>query len=124
MGYATSGSRFYQSWTPTFQGFSVDPTTVECRYTVNGTMCTVQATIASGVSNANNFTLTLPFAAKTGFRARVMALGVDNGTSQNSWVSTRSGSNILDCFRTAATTTWTTSGSKGINFVLTFEIDS
>lgn len=123
MSLVTQSIGEYQTWLPTFGGFSTDPTILESRYTLNGKMCTVQATLASGVSNATNFTLTLPFAAKTSFRARTMALGTDNGTSQNSWVSTRSGSAVLDCFRTAATTTWTASGSKGISFCLTYEID-
>jgi hypothetical protein len=123
MSIVTQSIGQYQSWTPTFTGFSVDPTALELRYSLNGKMCNVQVIAGSGVSNATTFTMTLPFAAKTGSRARAFALATDSGANNSGWVSTRSGSNILDVFKTAATTTFTASGGKGVSFFLTYEID-
>lgn len=113
----------YKSWNPVYTGFSSDPTSNQFEYTLIGKMCTIQVATGNGTSNATTFTITLPYPAKTVKQARTMAIGTDNGTNQNSWVSTRSNSNILDVYRTATTLTWTASGNKGINFVLTYEIE-
>lgn len=86
-------------------------------------MCTVSILTGNGTSNATTFTITLPFIAKTQGLTRPSAITVDAGTSASGWCSTRSGSNILDCYRTPATLTWTSSGNKAINTSFTYEID-
>jgi hypothetical protein len=52
-----------------------------------------------------------------------MCVGVDNGTQQNSYLRTMAGSNILNCYRTATTITWTSSGNKSIYFSFTYEVE-
>ena len=50
----------WKDYTPTFGGFSVDPSGV-CRYCIIGKLCHVVIYLTtSGTSNANTFTISLP----------------------------------------------------------------
>lgn len=123
MGYSALSNGTWLTWTPTYTGFSAAPTDATARYTLNGKMCSVyHYSGAGGTSNATSFTITLPFNAKY-LAAHSMCIGVDNGTGQNSYVRTVAGSNILNCYRTATTITWTGSGTKSIYFSFTYEIE-
>jgi len=56
------------TWTPTYTGFSADPTNGIYRYTLQGRKCCMTVIIPAGnhgTSNATTFTMTLPFTAAT-----------------------------------------------------------
>lgn len=107
---------------PIWTGFSANPTTI-MHYSLNGKMCSIILVTSSGTSNATTTTVTLPYNAKTGMLSRPTAITIDNGINASGWASTRSGSNIMDLYRTPATLTWTASGTKGIVLVFTYEVE-
>jgi len=124
----------YTNYTPTFTGFSVDPTinSGDSRWkmlTKNTCHVIIWAT-TQGTSNDTTMTVTLPFTAAwsggSGFGLQQSVMGVqNNGTNVNGSVRTRvSGSNILDCYNGVVGTAFTSSGSKGVflNFVYQIEI--
>ena len=123
MSIVTQSIGAYQDWTPTFTGFSANPATPVTRYSLNGKMCTVNIITGNGTSNLSTFTITLPFTAKTSALTRPSAITTDAGTIAAGWCSTRSGSNVMDVYRTPATLTWTTSGNKALVATFTYEID-
>ena len=112
------------TWTPTFTGFSADPTNVVARYSLNGKWCTLTCTMTSGTSNATGFTITLPFTARA-VTVHSGALAVDNGTGQGTplRVDLAASSNIATLYKTPAGTAWTASGSKGCRMEFTYEIE-
>lgn len=117
----------WKTYTPTFTGFSADPT-VFARYTVVGKLCVVSiATSASGTSNATSFTITLPFNAKTlsgGNFNITIAVITNSGTTSTTpgMIRTQEGSNVATVFRDFVGTAWTNSGGKHADFVLSYEI--
>lgn len=100
----------YTTWTPTYTGFSVDPSGGTANYTLIGKMCTIHLQPGAGTSNATGFTLTLPFAAaNVNVNSPIV---VNNGTQQAGRIQTAAGSNILTVSATIAGGTFTASGSK------------
>lgn len=113
----------WSDWVPTWTGFSADPSAVTARYFLDGKKCTVTLTGTNGTSNATTTTVTLPFAARSGSVQVFMSFTVDGGVNQvGGWVRTRSNSNILDCYKTPGTLTWTNSGAKMCYFSFVYEI--
>lgn len=123
MSIVTQSIGAYNDWTPVFTGFSVNPASALCRYSLDGKKCTINIITGNGTSNLTTFTITLPFVAKTGALTRPSAITTDAGTIAAGWCSTRTGSNVMDCYRTPATLTWTASGNKAIVVTFTYEID-
>lgn len=121
MGYAVQKTGQYQTWVPTFTGFSADPTVSNARYSINGKQCHCYVFFTSGTSNASTFTMTLP--AVCALVEVCSAITIEGATVAAGWARTRAASNIIDCFRTPGTTTWATSGNKNIYFEITFEIE-
>lgn len=123
MGYSVQSVGQWQTWTPTFTGFSADPTNVNARYSVNGKMCTVICEMTAGTSNATSFTLTLPFTAGT-VRVFAPVQVQNNGTIQTGAgrVFTTIGSNVLTVNLTLAGGNFTSSGTKAVWFTFTYEI--
>lgn len=112
----------WQSWIPTFTGFSADPTAVIARYTLNGKICTVSLMCSAGTSNATTFTITLPFLAKGVLVDD--SIGVNNGVNVAGRVQTAASSNILTCYSSIAAAAWTASGSKLMYLTgFTYEIE-
>src|SRR5688572_31735843 len=110
MGYSAQSIGQWQNWTPTYTGFSVNPTGGTTRYTLNGKMCTIWHQQGAGTSNATTFTFTLPFAAAgTNVSNPVV---VDNSTQQTGRIQTSAASNICTVFATAAAGAFTASGNK------------
>ena len=113
-------------WTPSFTGFSANPTCTGS-YTRIGNICiALYQQTASGTSNATTKTITLPFtAANTGVQNLLIGI-VNNGTFSDSpgRIATRSNSNIADVYRVISNgTAWTNTGTCGFaNFVFTYEI--
>lgn len=115
----------WQSFSPAFTGFSADPTVV-ARYALIGKTCIYAVnTTAVGTSNANTFTITAPFvSANIAHRSWVIGQGQDNGSDTLVVVVSRQSSNVIDCLKSpsGSGSTWTTSGSKYVSFVLIYQI--
>ena len=113
----------WSDWAPTFGGFSSDPTVV-ASYAQIGKTVTARMFALAGTSNATTFTVTLPVAAKSA-SLQGFAIGPveDNGTVQSTpgLLLTRSGSATADVYLDMASTSWTASGSKKADFVITYE---
>lgn len=116
----------WTSWVPTFTGFSVDPSSYEARYILQGKMCTVLfggTSAVSGTSNATNFVMTLPFQAKERIFIPVM---IQNNsvilTSPGRVFTNASGSNLTVQRTLDGATAFTASGSKMVWFQFSYEI--
>jgi hypothetical protein len=109
------------SWTPTFTGFSVDPTTVSCKFKMDtyGLYCEILAT--GGTSNANAFTITAPPGITLPVNSTIglVFITIDNGAA----ITTTPGKLITDASNRYTITkdfpgnAWTTSGTKGARFI-------
>ena len=119
-GHDTLG--VWYAWAPTWVGFSTDPTGTG-KYWRNGKTVTVSWTTAnSPVSNATNFTFTLPFTAKSS-HSRYVVHALDNGVGNFSLVYTAAGSATATVYYGAAAANWTNSGTKDANIHFTYEIE-
>ncbi len=115
----------WKTWTPTFTGFSADPTDVVAEYTIIGKLCIARVAMTNGTSNANTFTMTLPAAAHAaGMQHAVICEIWDNSSRRtvSGCCSTQLGSTTLDVWKTANHATWTNSGGKGVEFTICYEI--
>ncbi len=118
------------SWTPTFTGFSADPTPAGCKVGIRGQTAFVHFGIsATGTSNATTFTISMPVTTAniTGNVMQVAVRGVDNGANvaTPSLVSVQANANTASVFKSFdfGTTLWTNSGGKGVNaFTLVLQI--
>lgn len=125
MGYiAQSIGQTMTDWVPTLTGFSATPTVNSARYTLNGKWCTCQFNMTATTSNATTFTITLPFAAANTTVQTFPVLVADNGSQQAGAgkLNTRVNSNVADIYKTLPSGTFTGSGTKASNFVITYEI--
>jgi hypothetical protein len=117
MGYAAQSRPQWQDWITTPTGFSVPPTIV-FRYVLEGKTCRYWFTMsAAGTSNGTGFTMTFPFAAKSGTSANqfnTLVVVVNNGTTSSTpgRMQCSTGTNIFTLQRDSAGTAWTGSGSK------------
>ena len=84
-------------------------------------MCTVELHMANGTSNANTFTVTLPFnAANTVNNIAVYAINASAGVFSR--MNTTAGSNIMSFSNgTGTVSSWTGSGAKGASFRFSYE---
>lgn len=115
----------FTTYTPTFGGFSTNPASVVARYTIIGKRCDVWVTPnTDGVSNATNFTITLPFAAaNTGSNNQVFVVRIENsGTYGTGLLVVVSNSNIANVFANTAGGAFTASGNKNVQFYISYEI--
>jgi hypothetical protein len=118
----------WASWTPTFTGFSSDPTDVVARYSIIGKVCFVSIFIGTaGTSNANTFTISAPVtAASVSGMVWYNSLGyyVDGGviTRGGGVVTISKGTGTLSLQTISGTTGWTTSGLKRAMFQLIYEV--
>jgi len=106
------------SWTPTYSGFSADPTYV-AKFSVIGRACTISMLgSADGTSNATGFTFTVPIANALGQLAHLYGgTPIDAGAEQSTQPTIRiaNGSTTATCYKTGNTGTgWTNSGAKRI----------
>jgi hypothetical protein len=115
------------NYTSVFGGFSLDPTNIVSRFKIDGNTVTVlMRQGAAGTSNANTLTFTVPVTAATITNAswRSFGNGTDNGAVVNTAMlcSLASNSNIVSCYKDPASAVWTTSSTKSITAMLTYEI--
>jgi hypothetical protein len=115
-------------WTTTFVGFSVNPTPYYFRYTVIGKTCFYWFTMGTdGTSNSTSFTMTFPFAAKSGVQNQFHSLPfvVNNSAAGASpgRLTITTGSNVMSLGRDATGAVWTASGGKRASGSGSYEID-
>lgn len=119
----------WADWTPTWTGFSANPTVIAARYIIIGKRCWCWLRTSTGTSNATTLTFTLPATAKSGTNFQQIynipsAVNNSGSAVSSAIMQTTPGSNVMSCFLTAAGGAWTSSGGKGISFgSITFEID-
>jgi len=114
-----NAGRWY-NWTPTFGGFSTNPSGV-CRYCIIGKLCHVVIHLtSSGTSNANTFTISLPVpCAQQTYTSipRYNNNGWEYGGFANiGYTAVGLGTN------SAGLTGWTTSGSKTAYIQFFYEV--
>jgi hypothetical protein len=115
------------SWTPTFTGFSADPTNLACRYWKIGKMVILNVRMGSaGTSNSTAFTMTLPATAATITNmlwSNHIPYAVDNsGEVSTAWAYISSGGTTITLSKTAGGyPNWTSSGIKKADFTLIYE---
>lgn len=123
-GYIAQSVGIWQSWTPTFTGFSADPAVTFARYTLIGKTCICTVVMGNGTSNATTFTMTLPaVAANTGIAKSAGASAVDNGAALTTTprIDTAANSNIATIRSSPAAGAWTASSTKRVEFTITYE---
>lgn len=118
----------YPGWfayTPTWTGFSADPTyAVSPRFCVIGTTCFMRGVAsANGTSNSANMYMTLPVEAGQSTSLQNAGRAVDNGAILTSpaMVNFTSGSDSA-IWSTQAGTGFTASGAKSVNWNFEYEI--
>lgn len=113
----------WQTWVPTYTGFSANPVVSAARYSLIGKTCTVHLHSAAGTSNATTLTVTLPFAAANTATFQAPVLVVDNGFVVLGRIITTVNSNVLNVYATAGAGPFTGSGGKAVYLAgFTYEI--
>ncbi len=111
-------------YSTTHTGFSANPTYLY-KYRIVGNRCTIDyVATANGTSNANTYTVTLPVTAATiaSFVWQETGVGYDNGVYEgNILVNIGSAGTTAALTRASGATAWTTSGSKGATFHITYD---
>ena len=122
---STFGS--WQSYTPTFTGFSVDPSNVIAHYFRVGGFCHVSVYMGTaGTSNATSFTMSTPITsldvAGTMVYSNSLAYYQDNGGnvygSGRVYITDNSAILVLNTSAVA----WTASGDKKAHFQIAYEV--
>jgi uncharacterized protein YaiE (UPF0345 family) len=114
------------NWSPTFTGFSANPTGGIYRFTVLGRKCTVHFNQPNnGTSNATGYTATAPVSAVTitnGLWQTGIPYLVDNGAASVDTGRARipSASNIITILPNSGS--WTAANGKSANFTLEYEV--
>lgn len=123
---STSGTDLnsaWSTWTPSFTGFSANPTCTG-RYQRFGTLviANLDCSAGSGTSNATGFTVTLPVASKRTLISPCSSVsgGTDNGSNVNVRVDLTAASATATLYPNVAGS-WTGSGSKNANFTCVYE---
>lgn len=111
------------TWTPTWGGFSSDPTSGAARYEKVGRI--VKASLNgwnSGTSNATTKTITLPFTAGAADVMAGVGHPLDNGAFSNNpcRFDTRSASAVCDVYKNLNADNWTASGSCVFDFTIIY----
>lgn len=122
-GIIDSLTNDYQSWTPTFTGFTTAPSGVTARYCVIGKLCICYFYATTvGTSNANTFTVTLPrTAANTVVQYGFCGAVTDNGSNFYGQIRTQVNSNVANIYKQTLGS-WTANGNKNAAFTLMYEI--
>lgn len=114
------------AYTPTFTGFSVDPSGFY-QFSITGGMCYVSVRLnTSGTSNATTFTVSLPVTAagKTSTAQRFPIAVTDNGSGQAApgQAIISQGDTTVSLFKDWTGTAWTASGAKAASFSIWYPI--
>lgn len=110
--YNGSPALSWTPFTPGFTGFSVNPTSLDCKYIREGTKWTLNFYMVAGTSNASTFTLTgLPVTASKEQYWQMLALNA--GATANARGTMLSGSTTLQIFLVPSAS-FTASGGKAV----------
>jgi hypothetical protein len=110
------------TWTPTWTGFSTDPT-FATSYVLNGKACTMQLRgITPGTSNATTFTVTLPFAGGNVSTQVFVILVMNSNTLQFGKMEIAAGSTTATVYPNAIGGAWTGTGNKSMYAAITYII--
>lgn len=101
------------AWTPTFTGFSADPTNVEAKYFRTGNRIETRVSMSGGTSNATTFTMTMPFQSLLAYNKALVLFNAGSAVLGNGRLA--AGSNVLTMF-TAGSTAFTASGVKQVSW--------
>jgi hypothetical protein len=104
----------WQSWSPTFTGFSSNPTGVYRWVQIGKTVTLSVVQLTNGTSNSTAFTMSLPVqaAAITNMNWQCACQVVDNSSSAIGLASILSGGTICTFYKDAGGNVCTASGSK------------
>lgn len=110
------------TWVPSFTGFSSNPTDYTASYGVSGNLVTVNYDwlATSGTSNANTFTMTLPFVSKYRQAAIPVIIQNSGGSPTTGRMYLQAGSNIATFYASPAGVGFAASGQKGVWFTVTY----
>lgn len=113
------------NYVPVLDGFSADPANACYQFRIVGQVVTVFVSQPNaGTSDANNFTITAPIAAKTitNMEWYVYAWGIDNNTYSNVMARILSAGTVFIMVIVGGSTTWTASGNKRASFQISYPI--
>ena len=112
------------NFTPTFGGFSADPTMQIVRYSTSGrTIFYMGVASGNGTSNNATTTVTAPVAAAQTFKTFGLGRATDNGSSQTSppTFSFTQSSATITVLKDISENAFTSSGSKSFNWQIYYE---
>jgi len=114
----------WAAWTPTWTGFSVDPTATARCCQIGKVGFVELACSIGGTSNATTITITLPFTAKSNGQ-RLCSQTFNNGglLPDPAQIVLAGGSATVDIYKDATRAVWTASGGKYVNFAFSYEIN-
>jgi hypothetical protein len=114
------------SFTPTWTGFSANPTTAVCRFSINGGFCDYWFTASgAGTSNATTTTVTVPITTGSTATMRLPLMAVtDNSVSATTpgVIVISGGSSTIDFRKDGTLAAWTAAGSKSMNWAIRYPI--
>ncbi|MBD3353506.1 MAG: hypothetical protein GF364_18630 [Candidatus Lokiarchaeota archaeon] len=107
-------------WTPTFTGFSSDPSIVVTKYKVKKGECIITGAAVSGTSNSTDFSFTAPISCinESANNFYLVTRCQDNGSipSTPGHININNNTKTLNCYTDLNIGTWTGSNNKGIYF--------
>ena len=108
-------------WTPTFGGFSANPSGV-CRYCIIGKLCHVVIHLPTpGTSNANTFTISLPVTGAQSTYASIPRYYNNNGWEYGGFAAI-GGVTVQLGTNSTGLTGWVTSGQKSAYIQFFYEV--
>lgn len=117
----------WTSYSASYTGFSASPTSVNV-YSLMGKMCTVMVyPTGNGTSNANTFTITLPFTS-TNAHGTFITYGYTKFVNNSGTggvpgsIQVANNSAIANLYQDNTNAVWATSGAKSAAFTFTYEI--
>jgi hypothetical protein len=113
------------NFSPTYTGFSVNPSGNTCRFNIVGRQVSMLHFKANGTSNAATLAISLPVAcnATYGYRSANMQ-AIDNGNPKTApgEYDIPAGSTVVNCYSDCTGAPWTTTGQKTANGMINYEI--
>jgi hypothetical protein len=113
------------SYTPTYTGFSADPSGGEVKFNVAGSVCYLKHTPDDGTSNATGFTLTLPISAvsTSGNSPSQPVRALNNSAwGANPGLANLASGSTLSLYRDYSAAAWTNTGGKNATFYFWYQI--
>lgn len=111
------------SYTPTFTGFSTDPSSLASNFIIRGNVLIWHfGASVVGTSNATTFTISAPVASYVNFWSLILVH--DNGSWQTlpGTISAAAGGTTFSLYKTIITGIWTSSGEKSAHFTISYII--